>query len=221
MNKLLENFKAAIERDAEEAHNVEIKSLQEKSEADIKSFANRTEALVEAAAAEYIKENEARLVTTEEYARAKSALEGIMEAIESNGFKVDEEAAVNRLKKELEDLKESYNDLFDSLTKTKESMFEAVKHIGFLEKTRGLTESQVLKAEELIEAVQFDSLEEYASGLDMIIENVSNSGIGDGAGVEAMTERQAGDITPSETPEKTYDPVVMSYMQNIAKLNKR
>lgn len=178
----------AAEKDKEaleEAHQAEIAFLKEEAnkygehlKAKANAYGESIQESVIAKAKEYaefavdafITENKERFVETEEHARMKSAFEFIKEAFEKNAFPVKEDAAVIELQESLQESTAQYESLFEDLSAAREELEKLNRTLILERAVADLAETQKEKVNELLEAVSFDSLDEYKDGVAMIVE---------------------------------------------------
>ncbi len=169
----------------EESHAAEIAFLKEKAEeygAYLKGKANEYGEVVKESVSEkmkeyadyaveqFIAENKERFVETEEYARMRSAFDYIKEAFEKNAFDVREDAHVVELQESLTEATKQYEDLFEDLALAREELENAKRELILERATADLADTQKEKVVEMLEAVSFDSFEEYEEGIAMIVE---------------------------------------------------
>lgn len=124
---------------------------------------------------QFITENKERFVETEEYARMKSAFDYIKESFEKNGFNVREDVAVVELQEALSESTAQYESLFEDLAVAREQLEKMERTLILERATADLAETQKEKVNELLEAVSFDSIEEYNTGVAMIVEQAKAS----------------------------------------------
>jgi hypothetical protein len=158
----------------------------------------------------FIAENRERFVETEEYARMKSAIEYIKEAFEKNAFTVREDVAVAELQESLAESTRQYEALFEDLAMAREELDKANRTMILERATADLAETQKEKVNELLEAVSFDSIEEYTDGVAMIVEQAK--AVSAAVVVDTKEELLKEESQVSSTPVKTRDPGVAAYM---------
>lgn len=157
---------------------------------------------------DFIAENKERFVQTEEYERMQGAFAYIKEAFERNGFDVREDVHVQDLKSSLEESTEQYERVFEDLTAAREEI-DALKRKSILsEATANLADTQKEKVNELLEAVSFDSLEEFQSGIALIVEQAQQ--------VAVVPSPASDELAPLneevKRSEKAIDPSVAKYV---------
>lgn len=223
LNEMLTAYGETLLAEAEAAHQDEIAVLKEAANAYGQELKESVEDYATYAAQEFINENREKLVQTEDYQRMQSAFNMILEAFEANGFNVNKNAAVEAATEKLNERSKAYDSLFEETKNVKASLEDAQRKIIFLEQTRDLTDTQIEAAKELLEAVQFDSQNEYEQGLGLILETVTrsedngNSGI-DTSAPEVITEVVAAEAG-STAPEKVVDENVAKAMAFLGRLN--
>lgn len=191
LSTLVENHvKGAVEaKEAElnEAHEAELTALREEHGKEVERLMENAEKYGEYikeevvskvteytdyAVGEFIKENQEKLNQLELYERMKSAFEGAKSAFEQNGFPLNENAQVEAAQAELNEAKTAFNTLFDELNETREKLQTAEMALIFEDVTRSLADTQKEKVRELSESVTFDNIEEFKTGLSLIVEQV-------------------------------------------------
>lgn len=188
---LEEATKAAVatrETELNEAHQAEVATLNEAHDqaiVDLREKANAYGEFIQEnlrakvgeyanyAVEEFIKENRERFVETEEYQRMRSVFGLIQESFESNGFQINENAELDRANAALEEVKTSFENSVAALNESRDQIETLERKLILVEATANLTDTQREKATELLEAVSFDSREEYVNGLGLIVEQVS------------------------------------------------
>ena len=121
---------------------------------------------------QFITENKARFVETEQYERMSASFGAIHEAFERNGFTVREDAAVIELQESLQESTNQYESIFEELALAREEIEIANRKLHLHEATASLSDTQIEKVNSLLEAVTTDTFEEYTSSVKMIVEQV-------------------------------------------------
>lgn len=125
---------------------------------------------------EFIKENQQKFNQLENLQRMESVFESIKTAFEYNGFKLDESAEVNKLKGELTEAKNSFNEIFEQFTLSNDELTVAKQAIMFEGLIKDLTSTQKNKVKKLAEGISFDDLKEFKQGVSLIVESVKREG---------------------------------------------
>lgn len=227
LNEMIVAHGESILAAAEEAHANEIAILKEAAHAYGQELQANVKDYAEYAAQEFINENREKLVQTEDFQRMQAAFNTILEAFEKNGFTVNKNAAVDEAMEKLEERSKAFDTLFEDTKKVQADLVEAQRKIIFLEQTRDLTDTQIEAAKELLESVQFDSQEEYETGLGLILETVTRSDDNgkdgnaiDTSAPEVITEVVAATAADA-APEKTVEPAIAKAMDFLGRLNRR
>ena len=210
--------------EAEAAHDEEVQVLKEAANAYGQEIVANVQEYADYAAQEFINENREKLVQTEDYQRMQAAFATILEAFETNGFAVNKNAAVDQATEKLNERSKAFDTLFEETKTVKSALEDAQRKIIFLEQTRELTDTQIEATKELLEAVQFDSQEEYETGLGLILETVTRSEDNSGAGIdtgaaEVITEVKAGEEGGEVLNEKVVNPVVAKAVAFLGRMN--
>lgn len=209
----------------EEAHAAEVTFLKEKAneygdylkgkaneygETIKESVSGKMKEYADFAVEEFIAENKERFVETEEYARMRSAFDYIKEAFEKNAFTVKEDVAVTELQESLTESTKQYESLFEDLSVAREEIDKLTRTLILERATADLADTQKEKVNELLEAVSFDTLDEYKDGVAMIVEQakaVSTTTV-------VVIEERKDEILNEEvsTTTKTVDPSIAKLM---------
>lgn len=154
---------------------------------------------------EFIKENKQKLNQLEDYERMKAMFESVKAAFEFNGYKLDENAGTKKARKELNEAKAAFNDLFEQFTKANDELAVAKQAIIFEGISKDLTLTQKNKLRQLAESVSFDTLPEFKQGLSMLVENVKREGKTPSAPAKTLLENGG-------KPAKVVDDAMASYL---------
>ena len=155
---------------------------------------------------EFITENKARFVETEEYERMKAAFGYIREAFERNAFDVRDDVAVIELQESLQESTAQYESLFEDLSLAKDEIDRLNRQIILEHAVANLADTQKEKVNKLVESVSFDSIDEYKDGIAMIVEQAKGS---------EKNAFEASDVTLTEnvsTSRKAVDSDIARYM---------
>lgn len=154
------------------------------------SVATKMKEYADYAIEEFITENKERFVETEEYARMKGTFEYVKEAFERNAFVVQDDVATVELQESLKESTKQYESLFEDLSLAKEELDNLKKEMILERATADLAETQKEKVSELLEAVSFDSIDEYKDGVAMIVEQAkaSNTVVATAKEIAILTE---------------------------------
>jgi len=158
----------------------------------------------------FITENKERFVETEEYSRMKSAFGYIREAFEKNAFDVREDVAVSELKESLVESTRQYESLFEDLAMAREALDKANREIILERATADLADTQKERVNELLEAVSFETIDEYKDGVSMIVEQAktASKAVASSNKDELLTESN----NAAATAGKKVDNSVAAYM---------
>lgn len=121
---------------------------------------------------EFIKENEEKFKSLEDYTRMKSIFESVKSSFEQNGFPLNESASIDALRKDVRDSKAAYDSLFEDLIRTRQELDTAKMAIIFEEASKDLTVTQKEKLKTLSESVQFTDVDEFQTTVGLLIEQV-------------------------------------------------
>ena len=205
---IAEAIKSAVdakEEELNEAHAAEVDLLKEYAngygEHIRESIIGKVKGYANYAVEEFIKENSEKFVQTEQFERQSAVLEQIKDVFESHGFSLNENRALDEANAEKAELSKSYETTLDALNEARASLEAADRQIFLLESTKDLTVSESEKAKELLEAVTFNSLDEYKKGVELIVEQVSKVEVV--TPVEVLNEEVIVDTTKPAKPDTT------------------
>lgn len=210
---LSEGIQAAVtarEEELNEAHTAEVATLKEAAEsygAFLRDAGNKygdyvQDSLKESVAeyadlavTEFIKENREKLVDTEQFNRMQAVFEQVKDVFELNGFALNTERALEESRAEREEINKSFEGSLVQLKEANDKLEAANRRIALIESTADLTDTQKEKVNELLEAVSFDSREEFDKGLTLIVEQVSKTEVS-GVEVDDALVESVQDATP-------------------------
>ena len=158
---------------------------------------------------QFITENKERFVETEEYARMRGTFDLIKEAYEQNAFDVRVDAVAQDLQKSLEESTDEYEKVFEALQKANEEVVELKRTMILERATADLADTQKEKVNELLEAVSFDTVEEYADGLALIVEQTKANATATKTNAAATEILNEGNGTSGA---KAIDPNIARYL---------
>ena len=184
VGQLTEMFEQAIVAERiklTESKDAEIAALNEqhaKALEDATVMANaRIDEAIDVAVDKFIAEAEERFVQADEYARMKALFEAVKTVFEQNAFALNEQAAADAAAAVLNEHREDYDALFERHMSLKdenaalELELETAKRAIIFEKaTADLTDTQRERVGDLVENVEFDTTEEFVTGLKLIVE---------------------------------------------------
>lgn len=166
-------------------------------------------------AQEFIKENSEALAKTEEILRMQEAFAVIKEAFEMNGFNVNENAALDVAKAELNEANAEYQKVFEELKEARNQIDSLKRSEVFNERTKDLSATDVERVIELAEAVEFETLEQYTRGIELIVENVTSVGSDEG-NPENLNE---GATVLEESASRPANPQMDKYVAALRRLS--
>ena len=184
VGQLTEMFEQAIVAERiklTESKDAEIAALNEqhaKALEDATVMANaRIDEAIDVAVDKFIAEAEERFVQADEHARMKALFEAVKTVFEQNAFALNEQAAADAAAAVLNEHREDYDALFGRHMSLKdenaalELELETAKRAIIFEKaTADLTATQRERVGDLVENVEFDTTEEFVTGLKLIVE---------------------------------------------------
>jgi len=184
VGQLTEMFEQAIVAERiklTESKDAEIAALNEqhaKALEDATVMANaRIDEAIDVAVDKFIAESEDRFVQADEYARMKALFEAVKTVFEQNAFALNENAAAEEAAAVLKEHREDYDALFERHMSLKDENaalameLETAKCAIIFEKaTADLTDTQRERVGALVENVEFDTIDEFVTGLKLIVE---------------------------------------------------
>lgn len=196
VGQLTEMFEQAIVAERiklTESKDAEIAALNEqhaKALEDATVMANaRIDEAIDVAVDKFIAEAEERFVQADEHARMKALFEAVKTVFEQNAFALNEQAAADAAAAVLNEHREDYDALFGRHMSLKdenaalELELETAKRAIIFEKaTADLTATQRERVGDLVENVEFDTTEEFVTGLKLIVEMEKKKDGEDGKG---------------------------------------
>lgn len=207
VGQLTEMFEQAIVAERiklTESKDAEIAALNEqhaKALEDATVMANaRVDEAIDVAVDKFITEAEERFVQADEYARTKALFEAVKTVFEQNAFALNEQAAADAAAAVLKEHREDYDALFERHMSLKdenaalELELETAKRAIIFEKaTADLTATQRERVGDLVENVEFDTTEEFVTGLKLIVEMEKKKDGEDGKGKSDKDDDEDGD----------------------------
>lgn len=199
VGQLTEMFEQAIVAERiklTESKDAEIAALNEqhaKALEDATVMANaRIDEAIDVAVDKFIAESEERFVQADEYSRMKALFEAVKTVFEKNSFALNENAAAEEAAAVLKEHREDYDALFERHMSLKDEnaalaleLETAKRAIIFEKATADLTDTQRERVGDLVENVEFDTTEEFVTGLKLIVEmEKKKEGEGEGEGEE-------------------------------------
>lgn len=184
VGQLTEMFEQAIVAERiklTESKDAEIAALNEQhakvlEDANVMAAARIDEA-IDVAVEKFITENESRFVQADEYARMKALFEAVKTVFEQNAFALNEQAAAEAAAAVLNEHREDYDALFERHMSLKDEnaalaleLETAKRAIIFEKATADLTDTQRERVGALVENVEFDTTDEFVTGLKLIVE---------------------------------------------------
>jgi len=196
VGQLTEMFEQAIVAERiklTESKDTEIAALNEqhaKALEDATVMANaRIDEAIDVAVEKFITENESRFVQADEYARMKALFEAVKSVFEQNAFALNENAAAEETAALLKEHREDYDALFERHMSLKDEnaalaleLETAKRAIIFEKATADMTDTQRERVGALVENVEFDTTDEFVTGLKLIVEMEKKKDDEDGKG---------------------------------------
>lgn len=184
VGQLTEMFEQAIVAERiklTESKDAEIAALNEqhaKALEDANVMANaRIDEAIDVAVDKFIAESEDRFVQADEFARMKKLFEAVKSVFEQNAFALNEQAAAEQAAAVLAEHREDYDALFERHMTLKDEnaaialeLETAKRAIIFEKATAELTDTQRERVGDLVENVEFDTTDEFVTGLKLIVE---------------------------------------------------
>ena len=184
VGQLTEMFEQAIVAERiklAEYKEAEIAALNEqhaKALEDATVMANaRIDEAIDVAVDKFIAESENRFIQADEYARMKTLFEAVKTVFEQNAFALNENAAAEEAAAVLKEHREDYDALFERHMSLKDENaalameLETAKCAIIFEKaTADLTDTQRERVGTLVENAEFDTIDEFVTGLKLIVE---------------------------------------------------
>jgi len=137
----------------------------------------RIDEAIDVAVDKFIAESENRFIQADEYARMKTLFEAVKTVFEQNAFALNENAAAEEAAAVLKEHREDYDALFERHMSLKDENaalameLETAKCAIIFEKaTADLTDTQRERVGTLVENVEFDTIDEFVTGLKLIVE---------------------------------------------------
>lgn len=161
--------------------NEQIKEVSDKANAYaeyvVEEMTQKVEDYCEYVVEKFVRDNKAQLVETAEYAKMAKVLKNIREAFETNFFQLNPEPAGQNLEKQIEESKKAFNELFEEHRTLKRQIAEYSSYVDgenrksvFTRVTEGMADTQKERLEKLVEKANFETLEEYESGVALMAE---------------------------------------------------
>ena len=162
------------------------KKLQEAIEEMNEELEERLSDYLEYVAQTWMEENEIAIESALKVEMAENFLTGIKGLFEDNNIEVDDEAVdhVAELEAKVTDLQNQLDESVDQSIELKKANDAQKAQLAFNEKSSTLTLKQRDEFEELVEGLSYDSLDDYVSKMDVIIETVFNKPAGNDTAVD-------------------------------------
>lgn len=160
---------------------------------------------------QFVEENRAKLVETEEYCRMAKALRAVREAFEVNYFQVNNtEPAAIAIANNLEESRKEFNVLFEQHRTLKRQVEDYSKYVEgenrkavFESVTRDLADTQKERLSRLVERAEFPSLDSYREGLKLMVEEIKPTGMITETAPAAKEPKGSSEADPAATfPDK-------------------
>ena len=161
--------------------NEQIQEINDKATAYaeyvVEEMTKKVEDYCEYVVEKFVKDNKAQLIEAAEYAKMVKVVKQIREAFESNFFQLNPEPANKSFEKQIEENKKAFNDLFEEHRMLKRQIEDYSAYVDsenrkviFNRVTEGLADTQKERLERLIEKANFENLDEYESGIELMVE---------------------------------------------------
>jgi hypothetical protein len=163
----------------ETSHAEELASISESANAYaeyvVQEMTAKIDTYAEYVVEKFIADNKAALVEADEYARMKETFSKIKAVFEEQYFDLVPTDRTSELEQEIAAVKEDYESVFAELQTANEDLDEMRHAIVFESLTRGLAETQKEKVKALVENVSFDSIGEFKKGVELMVNQVTES----------------------------------------------
>lgn len=134
----------------------------------------RSKEAIEEAVQQLVEENAERFKQLEDYARMKTVFEAVKTVFEANGFELDNAVAIKEKEKELAQIVESYDSLFEEFGAIRDELEDKTKKLVIAESTKDLTEVQKEKFEQLLSDTEYLSEDKFRVSVAELVEKVSS-----------------------------------------------
>ena len=159
----------------------QIKEVSEKANAYaeyvVAEMTNKVDDYCEYVVEKFVKDNKDQLVESAQYAKMVKVINTIKEAFESNFYQLNPEPAGKNLEDQLTESKKAFNDLFEEHRVLKKQISDYSAYVDsenrkniFNRLTEGMADTQKERLERLVEKTRFEDLEDYQSGVALMIE---------------------------------------------------
>lgn len=161
----------------------EVEDIKEKASAYadyvVEEMTQQVEDYCEFVIEQFVKDEQKKLVETEEYIRMSKTLNNIREAFEKNYFQLNSEPASKEMERQLKESKDDFNKLFEEHRILKRQIQEYSEYVEnenrkaiFESVTVDLADTQKERLVRLMERAEFSDLESYKLGLEMMVEEL-------------------------------------------------
>ena len=157
------------EQELEEQNAIELSEFKE-------NLTNMMDNYSHYVADEFIKENKIAIQSEITVDMAKDLIESILEVVKSYGIEVEPEKLdeVAELEEKINNSKSNNSKLFKENVDLKEQLFEYEKAIEVMKSVSDLTEVKKSQVIDLLEGLEFDSIEDFKSKLDICIKKTND-----------------------------------------------
>jgi hypothetical protein len=207
-------FEAAVIERVSEIEDLMNEEFEAKLEEVAEALANKMDSYLNYVAEQWLEENQVALVSEQKVARADAFMEALSDLFAEHSIKISDEEidVVETLENEIVELKNKLNviesEKIELANKIQESKIENVID----EISEGLTETQKDKLLTLAENIEFDSVDEFKSKIEIIKESFIGTKTSDAE--EVLNEEYTGEdsvITP------VLDPAMQSYLAAVSR----
>jgi hypothetical protein len=179
-------IKQLADEQKEEIEN-QLKEVTDKANAYaeyvVEEMTKKVEDYCEYVVEQFVEDNRAKLVETEEYCRMAKVLRSIKEAFETNFFQVNNiEPATQALADQLAEARIEHNKLFEQHRNLKRQLEEYSAYVEeenrkavFESVTADLADTQKERLARLIKTAEFPTIESYREGLNYMVEEITTA----------------------------------------------
>jgi hypothetical protein len=176
-----------LAEEKEKEHQTQLQEVTDKANAYaeyvVEEMTKKVEDYCEYVVEQFVEDNRAKLVETEEYCRMAKTLRSIKEAFETNYFQVNNvEPATQAIADQLAEARSEHNKLFEQHRTLKRQVEEYSKYVEsenrravFESVTADLADTQKERLTRLIQAAEFPTLDAYSQGLKYMVEEIGSN----------------------------------------------
>lgn len=168
---------------------------------ELKGKVDDFESSLEEAVQNFLTENTDKFVAADEFDRMKTAFENIHSAFETNGFVLNENTELEKLRTSTAALIDRHDETLTQLAEANKALDELKREKIIAKAVEGLTEMEAEKVIAISDAITFDDLDELSEGLTLIVERISSKGTDESEG-EPLNEAEGEPITTEKVPDE-------------------